>query len=341
MQRIKELDAIKAIAILLVVYAHNDIGSDLNVYVHSFVLALFFITSGMVHKGFEPLSFKAFLIKNLKRLIVPYFLLSLGLYIFWYVLGRHYGESAEKDYEPLKNFIGIFYAQGGSEYMNWGIPMWFLPAMFMVLSIEFAVSRIRNNCFVKILASGFVISGGIALRYLLPFRLPWSLDVSLIAYGFFILGHLVKRYNLPHLIKGRELIIGTSLLILNILTYRLNGKVDMYYGLFGNSILLMYFNGIITFLWIFAFISLVPNYRFLIWAGANTLLILALHIPAMTVIKAFAFFVLNLEIHFNTWNSQLLAMLQIILLVPAVYLINRFIPILAGIEKKKHSDHQH
>jgi fucose 4-O-acetylase-like acetyltransferase len=69
--------------------------------------------------------------------------------------------------------------------------------------------------------------------------------------------------------------------------------------------------------------------------GQNTLPILALHVLAMTVIKAVALFVFNIEIVFNFWSSLGLALLQILILVPVILVLNKHFPILIGRENQK------
>lgn len=149
MKRIEFIDQLKAVSIFLIVYGHNDYTSDFGEYLSSFRLPLFFIISGFVRKNKSTISFSDFIHKSTKRLLIPYFILSTALFVLWFFVGRHYG--AGKACNPLKNFLGIFYSQGGSQYMDWGIPMWFLTALFcgspaskmaIFLSVYFGFDRI-------------------------------------------------------------------------------------------------------------------------------------------------------------------------------------------------------
>ena len=141
MKRIEFIDQLKAVSIFFVIYIHNDYASRLTDYVGSFVLVLFLGASGYVRKNNSDLSFSQFISKSIKRLLIPYFVLSLALYLFWFFVGRHYGSG--ENLSPLKNFLGIFYSQGGSEFMDWGIPIWFLTALFCVTLIDFFIVRLQ------------------------------------------------------------------------------------------------------------------------------------------------------------------------------------------------------
>ncbi|GAO29189.1 acyltransferase family protein [Geofilum rubicundum] len=174
MKRIEFIDQLKALSIFLIVYGHNDYTSDFSEYLSSFRLPLFFILSGFVRKDKSTLDFGAFIQKLGRRLLLPYFLLSLLLYVIWLFVGRHYGEGGT--YSPVTNFIGIFYSQGGPQYMDWGIPMWFLTALFCVLLVDFFVARLQRiwQPFVSLLVG---LSGYFYFR-MVGIHLPWSLDVA-------------------------------------------------------------------------------------------------------------------------------------------------------------------
>ena len=126
-QRLVWVDQARGLAIFLVVYGHNY--PDIEPYIYSFHVPLFFLISGMFHP--KNVTFGTAM-KRAKLILTPYFIWASILFLFWLLIGRFYGQSALKDLSPLKNLIGVFYAQGGQEYMDWGIPVWFLPCIFVV-----------------------------------------------------------------------------------------------------------------------------------------------------------------------------------------------------------------
>ena len=336
MKRYLFIDQLRALAIYLIVFGHNDYSSYLGEFLSSFRLPLFFIISGLVGREKDNLSRNDFLIKYSQRLLVPYFIISSLLYVFWFFIGRHYGESNQMMYDPLRNLIGIFYAQGGPEYMNWGIPMWFLPALFIVSSIDFLACKLELK-YQYILALVIPVAG-YYLYKLLGFHLPWSIDVAMAVYGFYFFGKILKSINFIdklHNIRLSALIIAVAITV-HVIGVQFNGRVLYYYGEYGN-LLVMYINGIAGFVWVFTLFSFLPSLPALAWIGRNTLPILAFHLLAMTFIKGFALYVLGVEVTLGLWQSLIYSVLQISILVPAILFLNRYLPFMVGIETRKHS----
>jgi fucose 4-O-acetylase-like acetyltransferase len=318
-----------------VVYGHNDYQSSLSFYNHTFSLPLFFIASGFVSSTKSHLPFLEVLKKQAKHLLVPYFSLGGLLYLFWLLIGRHYGDKAIHMYDPVDNFIGIFYAQGGAQYMNWGIPMWFLPAMFLVVMIDYFVFKLKFPIGVLVaLALPFV---GLGINKLLDFHLPWSLDIVLVVYLFYFIGRAFRKMDLSALISGKELLVFAVFLIVNLLLVQKNGLVKIYYGNYGSSLPLMYVNGVLGFIWLFALLKVLPVWKPLSWLGRNTLPILAFHLLVMTFIKGLVLILFHTTLELTSSNAFIFAALQILILVPVILLLKRYLPFLVGIQKKTDS----
>ena len=81
-KRIEWIDQVKGFAIFLVVYGHNF--PFLEKYIYSFHMPLFFIIAGFFHPIKQN---KVSIKKRINQLIVPYFLWSFLLFIFWLFLG--------------------------------------------------------------------------------------------------------------------------------------------------------------------------------------------------------------------------------------------------------------
>jgi fucose 4-O-acetylase-like acetyltransferase len=336
-QRFLFIDQLRAFAIFLIIFEHNDHSSIFSEFSTSFSIPIFFILSAFVSKDIENVKFSSFLAKKIKRLLVPYFTLSFLLYLFWYFLGRHYGESVEYVYSTIKNLIGIFYAQGGPEFMNWGIPMWFLPALFITSFVDYFVSRVSFK--LQIILALILSLSGFFLFKLLGFHLPWSIEIAFALYGFYFLGKILRKVDFIKFLSVKKFSIPTVLIFgaIHLLSFHYNGRILYYYGDYGNF-LLMYLNGIVGFIWVFTLFSIVPTSKIVVWVGQNTLPILAFHLLAMTFIKGIFYFGFNIEIEFNVLLAILYAMLQIVILTPLILLLNRHFPFLVGIQKKTNSD---
>ena len=318
------MDQARGLSIFLVVYGHNFPVTE--PYIYSFHVPLFFFIAGMFH----PKVVNTELIKKrAKMILIPYFVWATALYLFWLLIGRNYGDSLVSQTSPLDNFIGIFYAQGGSAYMEWGIPLWFLPCIFLVFLIFSTVQRLQKRQLVVL---------GIALCCLLGFlwaeftniHLPWSLDVALVATGFYGLGNLLKQ-RLLNLSRANATFLFFLMLAINISAYYFNyQKVDMYRSIYGSQ-LLFFISGLAGSVAYLMFFRALPVFRFFSYLGRHTIVLLATHVRMLTVIKLFAMLVLGITVfEFSEVEKLILSVIQVIMVIPIIWLVNKYIPILDG-----------
>ena len=324
--RMDWIDHVKGFTIFLVVYGHNFPFTER--YIYSFHMPLFFMLAGFFH---PPGS-----IQNIKRrfnsIIVPYFCWALLLYIFWFFLGRQYGDSAHLDLSPLKNFFGIFYVQGDRPFMDWGIPLWFLPALFCTFLLLTAIQKIKNVP-LKYIVLALTITAGLSFPRITVQPLPWSIDVAMAALAFYALGFFIFPL-LRDLSKKSGVIVFLVAGVVNLLLFSHNVKVDIYRSEYGNPMLFL-LNGITGSLFVLMFFKLFPVFKFLGVIGKFSLVILALQLFALTCIKfVLAFGFGHTEFNFSETEKFLYAIVQLLLLVPAFYVINKFCPILNGGYKK-------
>ena len=271
-KRLNWIDQARGLSIFLVVYGHNFPVNE--PYIYSFHVPLFFFIAGMFHPKNEAI---ATIKRRAKMLLAPYFIWAFALFLFWWAIGRNYGESVVTDTSPIKNFIGIFYAQGGRDYMEWGIPMWFLPCVFLVFILSSAVKKIKNKPF-SVGVSLLLIIAGFLWPIYFQQSLPWSLDVAMVALGFYMAGEYLKKW-LIDLSKIQALPWFVLCITINILCFTYNpSKVDMYRSVYGNEALFFIsgLSGAIAYVLLF---KIIPIFSFLSYLGKHTIVLLATHIP--------------------------------------------------------------
>ena len=215
--------------------------------------------------------------------------------------------------------------------MNWGIPMWFLPCIFLTFLFYSFLQKINDKKVFYFSLMVLVLCGFVYPR-ISDFNLPWSIDVAFVSLVFYSIGNLLKtkliELNQKHTLRFLSLI-----LIIHIALAFLNSKVDMYRSIYGNELLFIIngFSGTLALLLLFKAIK-AP--RFLSYLGKNTIPLLALQGRAMTIIKfvllAFGVTVFN----FNEPTKFALTFVQILLILPILILVNRYAPILNGRVKK-------
>ena len=259
-QRVDWVDTLKFIGILSVILGH--INFPLNGFIYTWHMPLFFMISGFFIK-FE-ISFKDFVVKNFKRLMIPYFIFSI-IGLFAEILKRHLLHRDALDY--THEIKGIFIDMDFTGLCNtYAFVLWFLPALFFA---RIFLYFIKNKIPSLPLQSLVVI-----LLFIISFYvdLPFGIDNALNSLIFIYAGNIIFDKKMP------------SVLVL------LSGVVLALICLFGSSLNLdmaskVYSNKFLNVLWaisfahvlIFCIKNIRLNSKFIkIWGG-NTMLLFILH----------------------------------------------------------------
>ena len=269
--RIGWIDAAKGIGLLCVILGHLHIPL-VDTWVYFFHMPLFFFLSGFVFSG-GKYDFKTFLGKKLRSLVIPYFTLGGGIFLFHSVLYILDGRTAGDYLEMLKNFL--------IQEHWWTV--WFLACLFLTELIYYGIHRFcgKGASVVSTALCGFGI-----LRYRLGWgSLPWNLDVALVAQFFFHLGFCFKALA-PGLSRfdglktvPKLLLVGLMMgldLVLGFVCIRVSGaSMDMSVGWYGNVLLifpaaLCGIGGVIL-------LARMLRWKWLTWLGRHTMVIFAWH----------------------------------------------------------------
>lgn len=317
-KRIDYIDKLRGIAMLLVLIGHND--TIITSYIYSFHMPLFFFISGLLHNN-EDNDFSKMVKKKFKSLIIPYFILAIILYIIWVPLIQFQGINISK-MDMVRNFIGIFYSQGATTYMWWGMQLWFLPCLFITSVIFYFLGRLNKKLI--LICMIFISIIGFLLGKFLQFNFLWSFDIALVGVLFYGSGFLLKNQLNNYKLKVRHIIYLCIIFIFFIIFNRLNGRVDMYSGNY-NNILLFIVN---SFLGIYISIVIskaIKHGKIIKFIGTNTIIILAFHIRALDLIKSIYF--MNFKLLLNTSNILngviLVPILEVIIIIPIILLLKQ------------------
>lgn len=171
-QRIDDWDIAKGIGILLVVMGHLGIPPMLSNAIYLFHMPLFFILSGLL---FAPKTgMGEFVRKKAKHLLLPYALFTV-LFVPLRVWEK-VGLEGETDFSFSWHCLspGFF-----------DVPLWFLPALFIVLMLVFLICRVeRWKRRAGDVLWGLLAAGGYVLARA-HMELPLYITQALLGLGFF------------------------------------------------------------------------------------------------------------------------------------------------------------
>lgn len=210
----KKILFLQCFGILLVVLGHS--GEDipyLSKWIYSFHMPLFIFISGYLldytsKNGIDKIDIIKFINKKVKRLLIPYFIISSLAYIPKYLLGKFALRPLELTFSSYVH--GFLYP--------WDNPIiffWFLPTLFFIMIITIYFIKIFKNNIKTILFMAFVISI-ISNKFIdITFL---NIKGILNYFFFFILGITYKRYEnkIDKILKLENIfmIIGLSLILL-------------------------------------------------------------------------------------------------------------------------------
>lgn len=329
--RVVWIDNAKAIGIFLVVLGHLKLPHWLTYQIYAFHMPLFFFLSGYTFQARGNADAAPFLIKKARALLAPYFIFSFLTYLFWLVIGRKFGADAGEPISPLRPFLGIFYSVGVDDWMTHNVPMWFLTCLFVTESAFFFLAR-RAGTPVLAAVTFLCAVAGFAIGGLHLPRLPWSMDVALVAVSLYALGYFARGLGAESLPRPWLPVLAATGLALVYTVSQANGLVDMNACRYGQPVL-FYSGALLGILAVFALASLIPQNRVLDYLGRNTLTIMAWHGVAGSVVKAMIVF--GLGVPLAALDRTLLAngavaVSTLILLVPGIFIINRYLPFMLG-----------
>jgi fucose 4-O-acetylase-like acetyltransferase len=306
------LDALRGIAMLLVVYGHCVKGwTEYYIFSSPIKMPLFFLISGYLFKprgGDQRAFFKGVFF----RLVIP-----------WVVLGIIHHTN------PATRFLNLLS----------GKALWFMPCFIIAEIVWFYVHKLAKRDGL-IVVSGLVLSGvGLLLahHHLLRYAM---VNTALVVQAFFVLGFLMRKYEE---VLDRSWKVWTAAAVVvyvalgvYVVTCGTGRPLDVHLNRYPNLVLSMLtiVVGCLAIFTLFRKLNVAP--RWLVYIGQNTLPIYILH-----GIVLFLFNKYGTRIGLDTsWPLALLALLKTtvacLMCCAFAALANRYLPELVG-KKRAHN----
>lgn len=298
--RISWVDNAKAIGIFLVVFGHTK-GIDplIRNFIYSFHVPLFFFLSGVLLKDkYLGGTLKSFIMKNIKRLVIPYASFWFISYLYWLpthsIQGRTHRYEHSSLLEPLWGLL-----VGTGEALRVNAALWFFTCLFCTAVSFYWIAKVREK---KKIMSILILLGlvGPLIHGYIDIRLPWNVELSFVAIVFYGLGYVVSRsgaFRVAGFPKTRFLAVAALFGIL-LLTVKFNGRVNMNRMQFGN--LALFYLGAFSGIGLIMVIShIVPGNIFFEWLSRNSIVVFPLHLLIFSVFTGTGVKVFGLEYSFK------------------------------------------
>lgn len=185
-ERISWIDVARGIGIILVIYGHTLGSSGHRYLIYSFHMPLFFFLSGLVFRSRSGETYKQSLMKDIKRIMIPYFIFAFASLFLWFIILPPENQTSST---ILKQFIGILYGNASHGYLAINTVLWFLPCLFITKQIFWFLSKLPKNL-LAISLIGFSIIGYISSLYFSNLRFPYGFETALTGIVFFGMGYL-------------------------------------------------------------------------------------------------------------------------------------------------------
>lgn len=313
-KRIDYLDIAKGILILTVVLCHSDF--PYAQYLYWFHMPAFFIISGLLHK--DSL--------NIHKQVIKFFVPYLTFSVIDIILGFIATPSDISVANAFDYFVRHIYS-------GKNIPgvFWFIPVLFMTKVIFYYLNKELKTPYLIGLLVLLYAAGHYYSMYVIPDDvfdlnntkiLPWNIDVLLITLPYYSIGYFSKK--IIGLIENKAVLLGSFLGSLSLFFINLRFQIYYYlnikYSDFKEPLWDLVFPLLITvfILSLSSYLNKTVKYiktrEFFKVCGANSLIIMYLHIPLNHAIEQF------IKIDY----IEFLTIGMVVPLCFAVYFINKY-----------------
>lgn len=353
-KRIAWIDVSKGFGIYFIVLGHLLISGTLRKWIFAFHVPFFFFLSGLTFNVSQP--FFTFLKKKFFSIMLPYYffsILSIGIYDVMVKAVPSFGGA-----EPVgKQMLIMLYGNSRPHTMIWNTPLWFLPALFLVLicvyGFENGIAKIagENQLLQLFMCLGVVVlSWGVGILFEsrgANIRLPMQFESGVFMIGFVMLGilfsHLQMKERWHRQDKTRIILCAFVLLLVGIGVSTVNGFAEVRILHYGGNGLLFILSSVLLGL---AFVSLsfvCEEMSLLKKAGQGSLVIMLIHKFPIVFFQELCPGTKELLADPNSFAgiccAVVLAVLVIILCLIAGKIIESICPVLVGKNKSVNHDY--
>lgn len=322
MQHLFWLDAMKGVAMFLVVLSHAEhVPLWLECFFTPFFLTSFFFASGYLFQNPDkPFLLKLKIVRLIESLLIPYLIYWIASFVVA---------------ELFKGETVIAILTHWMESFVEGKKLWFISCLLCAELLMIACLSVSRNAKV-ILCSGVF---SLLVWKLTPLSLPgeraWCINIAFVAYFFMTLGYSFRKYEsmFSFVLRNKYVIsmIGTIYFTLVALDYAwVHNNVVFALNIF-SDIYFFVLSSIMALACLYIVYNKIPSYRFITYLGSNSLLIYFFHKQVLDFLK-------RINAHYLGFLPDSIIFLWeavgvIVILILPIAIVNRYIPILSGKSK--------
>ncbi len=299
--RVEWIDALKGYAIFCVTLGHLGCNFLLEKHIYSFHMFLFFFLSGFVDKT-ENISFKEYLLKRGKRILIPFISWNILSNLVSLLMGNSVNEVIE-----------TFFLLNGE--ICWNAPIWFLLTIFLTQVFYFILKRILK------ISDLIIICASLTLWMIIPQKnVIFKLNLIPMSMLFYVIGILYKKksQNIAQWIfANKHLLLKYAIILIfafiNIYFGVLNNVRIVYTkAVFGNVIqtIIAGISGIFFYIMLFQNFVFLGKNRILNYLGKNSLVIMASQFYFFNLYDYVANF--NIHLYRNTVKAFIMCIVTIV-----------------------------
>lgn len=315
----------------MVLYHHS--GAPLNEYVLQFHMPALFILSGYTEFILnKKVNFLDYVRSRFTRLIVPYLFFEMAnliLFVGIQIL------SGTMDLSFVDAIISIVVCINNSYTGLYG-RLWFLPAMFVCSVFSYVIKKkvSGNKPLIITLFIAVMLAFSYISCYIVPFRLPFTIDIAFLGTAFFLIGHLFGKYIQQYLDSKNSiydilLFVGFAVLFLlcNILANPVCHMFTNQYHSFPFMIIAAISGTALVFIFTKLFAPLLQKVQLInnlvVWYSVNSLATFPVHLT----IKVLSIPILR---HLGIYHWAILLAAMLLLNIPIVNVITQYCPVMLG-----------
>ena len=225
--RIDYIDVLRGIGIMYMVLGHINLGVQFDHYIHAFHMPLFFFVTGFFFKR-QQVSFKTFIKKTSKQLLLPYFIWGVAMILFAGITKLGLSTS-------LSQAVCNLFTTNHS-----GLPiagaLWYLTCLYFSQLWLYFLNKYFKKEWLFGIGCLAVFVMGLTMHYF-HIELWWSIVNSFVAVGIVYFGYLIRKLDVLARFTNTNIIYTLILFIISTFSIMHTGYVNMRTGIYPNIIL--------------------------------------------------------------------------------------------------------